>query len=220
MDINEAIQTRKSIRGYRPTTVPKEILQEILEIATRAPSGMNTQPWEITVVAGEVLDKIRQENIQRFDSGEVPHPEVFRKPYTGKYRERQIAIAVQLFQLMDIAREDREKRNDWTKRGFRFFDAPAAIIISVDDILDDTVQFDIGALAQTIALAALQYGLGTCIQRQGIMYPDIVREYTGISEHKRISICITIGYPDWDFPANKVFSEREQIEKTVAWHGI
>ena len=220
MDISEAIQIRKSIRGYKPDPVPKEILQKILEIATRAPSGMNTQPWEIAVVAGEVLDKIKQENIQRFDSGEIPYPEVFRKPYTGKYRERQIAIAVQLFQLMDIAREDREKRNDWTKRGFKFFDAPVAIIVSVDEILDDTVQFDIGALAQTIALTALQYGLGTCIQRQGIMYPDIIRRYTGISKQKRLSICLTIGYPDWDFPANRVFSEREPIENITTWHGI
>ena len=220
MDVHEAIRVRKSIRGYKTNPVPKEILQEILEIATRAPSGMNTQPWEITIVAGEVMDKIKQANIQRFDSGEMPHPEVFRKPYTGKYRERQIAIAVQLFQLMDIAREDIEKRNDWTKRGFKFFGAPAAIIISVDDMLDDVAQFDIGAFAQTIALTALNYGLGTCIQRQGIMYPDIIREHTGISEHKRISICITIGYPDWDFPANKVFSEREPIENITTWHGI
>jgi len=220
MDVTEAVKKRKSIRGYRPTPVPKEILQEILEIATRAPSGMNTQPWEITVVAGDILDKIKQANAQKLDSGEVPNPEVFRKPYTGKYRQRQIAIAVQLFQLMGIAREDREKRNDWIKRGFRFFDAPVAIVVSVDEILDDTTQFDIGAFAQTIALTALNYGLGTCIQRQGIMYPDIVREYTGISEHKRISICITIGYPDWDFPANGVFSERESIESITTWHGI
>ena len=220
MDVTEAIQTRKSIRGYKPDPVPKEILQEILEIATRAPSGMNTQPWEITVVAGEVLDKIKQANIKSFDSGEMPHPEVSRKPYTDKYRERQIAIAVQLFQLMDIAREDREKRTDWTKRGFKFFDAPVAIIVSVDEILDDAAQFDIGALAQTIALITLKYGLGTCIQRQGIMYPDIIRKYTGIPEQKRISICLTIGYPDWDFPANRVFSEREPIENITTWHGI
>lgn len=220
MDVIEAIKTRKSIRGYNPEPVPKEILQEILEIATRAPSSMNTQPWEIAVVAGQVLDKIKQANIEKFDSGDIPSPDMFRKPFTGKYRERQISIAVQLFQLMDIAREDRMKRTEWTRRGFQFLNAPAIIIVSIDKILDDAAQFDVGALAQTITLTALKYGLGTCIQRQGVMYPDVIRKYVDIPEDKRICICITIGYPDRDFPANKVHSDREPIENITTWHGI
>jgi nitroreductase len=121
---------------------------------------------------------------------------------------------------MGIEREDREKRTQWTMKGFRFFDAPAAIIISVDKSLGDAAQFDLGTISQTIALTALNYGLGTCIQGQGIMYPDVIREFTDIPESKKISICLTIGYPDWDFPANKVQSEREPIENITNWCGI
>ena len=221
MDLIEAIKSRKSIRGYKPDPVPKEVLKEILEVATRAPSGMNTQPWELTVVAGEVMEKIKQANIENFTSGAAPHPDVVRgERYTGAYRERQVAIGVQLFQLMNIAREDREKRMEWMKRGFRFFDAPAAIILSIDESLGEVAQFDLGAIAQTIALAALNHGLGTCIQNQGVMYSDVIREFTGIPESKRISICLAIGYPDWDFPANKVQSEREPVDNVTTWCGI
>jgi len=220
MDLVEAIKSRKSIRGYKPNPVPKEVLKEILEIASRTPSSVNTQPWEFTIIAGEVLGKIKQANVEKFNSGESPQSNVRGYAYTGQYRDRQVAIAVQLFQLMNIAREDRDKRTEWMRRGFRFFDAPAAIIISIDESLSETAQFDIGAISQTIALVALNHGLGTCIQASAVMYPEIIRKFTGIPESKQICICLTIGYPDWDFPANKVHSNREPIENITTWCGI
>ena len=117
---------------------------------------------------------------------------------------------------MGIAREDKEKRAEWMRKGIRFFDAPAAIIISVDNSLGPAAQFDVGTSPQTIALTALNYGLGTCIQGQGVMYPDVIEKLAGISESKdRIIMASTIGYPDWDFPANKVQSGRESIENST-----
>ncbi len=220
MDVIEAIKSRKSIRGYKPEPVPREIIKEILEVASRAPSSVNTQPWEFTVVAGDILDSIRKANLEKLASGEAPGMEVSRGGYQGVYRERQMALGIQLFQLMGIAREDREKRTQWTMKGFRFFDAPTAIIISTDKSLSEAAQFDIGAVAQTIALAALNHGLGTCIMGQGVMYPDVIRKFTGLPQSKRICICITIGYPDWDFPANKLHSEREPLENVTTWCGL
>ena len=85
---------------------------------------------------------------------------------SGKHRERQVALAIQLFQLMDIAREDKEKRTAWMKRGIRFFDAPAAIVLLIDEEMGDGQLFNIGCLAQSISVAALNYGLGTCILYQ------------------------------------------------------
>ena len=220
MDVIEAIKQRKSIRGYKPEAVPKEVLEEILRVATRAPSGMNTQPWEITVIAGEVMEQIKMGNLVKFGAGERPQREVVRGQYEGIFRERQVALAVQLFQLMGIAREDRQKRVDWMQRGFRFFDAPAAIILSMDKSVGPGGQFDIGALCQTIALAALNHGLGTCIMDQGVMYQDVTRKFTGIPEDKSIVICMTIGYPDWDFPANRINSDREPVESITNWLGV
>ena len=220
MEIMEAIRLRKSIRGYKPDPVPQEALREILEIATRAPSGMNTQPWEITVATGQVLVNIRQGNIEMLNSTAAQSQAVPARPFEGKYRQRQIDIAVQLFKLMGIAEEDREKRAAWMQRGFRFFDAPAAFILSVDKSLGDSMAvFAIGTIVQTICLAALDYGLGTCIEDQGIRFPEVVRKFTHIPESKRLIISIAIGYPDWDFPANKAESTREPLENVVTWCG-
>ena len=221
MDLIEAIKTRQSIRGYKSDPVDRKILEEILKIATRAPSADNSQPWEIAVVTGPVLENIKRANIEALAAGKIPTSDAPRTPYKDVYKKRQIELAVQIFTLMGIAREDKEKRNAWLQRGFRFFDAPAAFILYADRSLDATrAASDIGGLAQTICLTALHYGLGTCIASQGTMYPDIIREFTGISESKHIYWSIAIGYPDWDFPANKVRSKRADLESNTIWLGF
>lgn len=223
MDVIEAVKKRKSIRGYKPDPVPKEVLEQILELASNAPSAMNTQPWEFIVLTGDVLENVRQSNVALLNSGAPINPEhvVASWPRESIYRQRQVNLAKQLFQLMDIPREDREKRAKWLERGFRYFDAPAAIILSTDRCLSESGPLlDIGALIQTICLTALHFGLGTCIEDQGTMYPAVLRKYAHIPESKRIIVAIAIGYPDWDFPANKVESEREPIKNITTWLGF
>jgi len=223
MDIIEAVKKRKSIRGYKPDPVPKEVLEQILELASHAPSAMNTQPWEFTVLTGDVLENVRRSNVELLNSGAPPNPEhvVVSWPRESIYRQRQVNLAKQLFQLMDIPREDKEKRAKWLERGFRYFDAPAAIIISTDRCLSESGPLlDIGAVIQTICLTALHFGLGTCIEDQGTMYPEVLRKYAHPPESKRIIMAIAIGYPDWDFPANKVESEREPIKNVTTWLGF
>ena len=221
MDIIDAIRSRKSIRGYKPDPVPEETLREILDIAIRSPSTLNTQPWEITVVSGEALDNIKWGNIEMLDSGAAPEAETPFKPFEGKYKQRQVELAIQIFNVMGITREDKVKRAEWMQRGFRFFDAPAAFILSIDKSLDESVLnlLDMGAIMQTICLAALNYGLGTCINDQGICFPEVVRKFPRIPESKRMVICIAIGYPDWDFPTNKLESKREPVDNIVTWCG-
>jgi nitroreductase len=223
MDIIEAVTRRRSIRGYRPDPVPRDTLERILDLASQAPSAMNTQPWEFFVLTGEVLEKVCQGNIEMLRSGALPNPEhvVTGWPRESVYRRRQVDLARQLFQLMDIPREDKEKRAEWMERGFRFFDAPAAIVLATDRCLSETGPLlDIGALIQTICLTALDFGLGTCIEDQGTMYPNVLRKYVHIPESKRIVVAIAIGYPDWDFPANKVESEREPVQNVSTWLGF
>ena len=115
-------------------------------------------------------------------------------------------LAIQLFQLMDIAREDKEKRAWWMQRGYRFFDAPAAILISVDKSLDEVYP---------------QLDIGTCIEDQGMAFSEtVVRKFAQIPESKRIATSIAIGYPDWDFPADKLVSKREPLENVTTWYGF
>ena len=223
MDIVEGIRMRKSIRGYKPDPVPKQVLMEILESASHAPSAINTQPWEFTVLAGDVLENVRRANVEMFNSGTLPQPEqlVIGWPSDSAYRRRQVELAEQLFRLMDIPREDKEKRAQWMERGLRYFDAPAAIIILVDRSLTEAGPLlDIGAVMQTICLGAMNYGIGTCIEGQGVMYPEVLRKFAGIPNSKRTIISIAIGYPDWDFPANKVESGRDPVEDITTWCGF
>ena len=223
MDVTEAIRQRKSIRGFTNDPVSQEAIAAILEVACRAPSAMNTQPWEFTVLTGEPLDRLKSENIrtlrENLQAGTLHSSESW--PRDSVYRTRQVELAKQLFSLMNITREDRDKRAGWMELGFRFFDAPAAIIVSADGMLDQTsTHFDVGCLVQNICLAALTHNLGTCIEDQGVMFPDVVRKVTGLPESKQVIIGVAIGTPDWDFPANAVVTHREPVHSTTTWLGF
>ncbi len=222
MNVLEAIRTRKSVRGYKPDPVSKEVIRKILETATRAPSAMNTQPWQITVLAGKVLDEIRRENTKALQEGRRSGQEIIRVPFAGIYRKRQVDLAIQIFQLMGIGREDKAKRTEWMMRGFRYFDAPAAIILSLEKSLTTSILSlcDIGVLCQSICLTALEFGLATCIEDQGILFPEVLRKLAGVPESIVPVMCIAIGYPDWDFPANKVATARESLENNTRWCGF
>lgn len=219
MNIKDAIKSRISVRGYLSKPVPQEIIKEILELSLKSPSAVNTQPWEFTVVTGEILNNIKGENIEYFLKGAPTHDRT--SVYSGIYKKRRVELAIDIFGLMNIEREEHEKRLEWTKRGFRFFDAPAAIIISVDKSLEGSwALFDIGVIAQTICLSAMSYGLGTCIEDQGVMYPEVIKKHANIPEDKEIIIGIALGYPDPEFPANKLRSRREPLENITTWLGF
>jgi nitroreductase len=223
MDIVEAINQRKSIRSFKPDPIPKKVMTEILTLACRAPSSVNQQPWEFAVVSGPLLETIKQKNIENLAAGVAPQRDypVDDRPKDSVYRKRQVDLAVRLFQIMDIDRDDRQKRWDWLIRGFRYFDAPCAIFIFSDKCLSEVGSvLDIGAAMQNICLSALKYGLGTCIENQGIQYSNMLRDLIGIPESKRIAVSIAIGYPDWDFPANGVVTEREPANNITLWKGF
>ena len=223
MNVIEAIYRRKSVRGYKPDPVSREVLTRILEAACRAPSAMNTQPWEFIVVTGDVLKALRAAIVDKLNRKEPMHPdhEAVSWPNDSVYRERQVELAKKIFELMDIRREDKAKRAAWLERGFRFFDAPAAILLLTDRSLSDVGPLlDLGAAMQTICLAALHFGLGTCIEDQGVLYPEVLREMLKIPENRKIVIAVAVGYPDGDFPANALASGREPLDRNTRWLGF
>ena len=223
MNVIDAMNKRRSIRGFTADPLPNALLREILETAIKAPSALNSQPWEFAVIAGSVLDQIRSANVEKLRSGAPMAPDhvAARWPKASVYRERQVELAKQIFHLMDIAREDKEKRNAWQERGFRFFDAPAAIIVMADQALSESGPLlDIGMVVENICLAAVAHGLGTCIEDQGIFYPEVIRKLAGIPETKRLIIGIAIGYPDWAYPANQLKTRRAPVDQITTWAGF
>ena len=220
---DEVVVGRRSIRGFDPAPVPKALIREVIELAMRAPSSLNTQPWNFTVVTGEPLDRIRAGNTERNLAG-VPHSREFRLhgEYAGAHRERQIGIAKQLFAAMDIAREDKERRTEWVLRGFRQFDAPVSIVVTYDRAIHggDIGPFDCGAVTNALVNAAWSRGLGCVINSQGIMQSPVVREHAGIAPDQVIMICVAMGWPDGRFPANAVVSTRKSVDEATTFVGF
>jgi nitroreductase len=223
MQFDEVMLGRRSIRGYKPDPVPRKLIEEVLTLAMRAPTSMNTQPWHFYVITGEPLNRIRAGNTERMVAG-VPQSREFRTgpAFAGVHRERQIGVAKQLFSAMGIARDDKDARQDWVLRGFRQFDAPVCIIITYDRDVDgsDDSPFDCGGVANALVNAAWSRGLGTVINSQGIMQSPVVREHAGIAADQVIMKSIALGWPDHSFPANAVVSERKPIEEAAVFVGF
>ncbi len=223
MHYDDVIMGRRSIRGYKPDPVPKELVQEVLSLAMRAPSSYNTQPWNFYVISGEPLDRIRAGNTERNVAGTRPTLEVrYHGEYEGIHRQRQIEVAKQLFGVMGIERHDKEARWEWVLRGFRQFDAPVSIVVTYDrDLLGgDIGPFDCGGIANAIVNAAWSRGLGCVINSQGIMQTPVVREHAGIPDDQVIMICIAMGFPDETFPANGVVTNRKPVEEAAHFVGF
>ncbi|HAY08147.1 MAG TPA: nitroreductase [Hyphomonas sp.] len=223
MEFDDVVKGRRSIRGFLKKPVPKALIREILEIAMRAPTSLNTQPWHFHVVSGEVLDRIRAGNVERNLAG-IPHSREFRlgPDYAGVHRERQIGIAKQLFAAMGIERDNKEKRMDWVLRGFRQFDAPVSIVITYDKSIQgsDIAPFDCGGVVNCLVNAAWNRGLGCVINSQGIMQSPVVREHAQIPDDQVIQTCVAMGWPDDTFPANAVVSERKSVDEAATFLGF
>ena len=226
MEIVEAIHHRKSIRAFKPESVPQEILKEIMELALRAPSWANTQPWEFAVVSGRKLEEIRGAFVERVEeppNPDIPRPREFPEPYDTRRR----VLGRKVFELKGISREDKEKRRWWQLQGLRLFEAPCVIYIYIDrsfylqgDGLNIWPIFDCGLVAENIMLLATKYGLGTIAQIQAVGHPGVLRKVLGIPDSKLIVVGIAIGYPDWDDPINQLRSEREPLDNVSTWYGF
>jgi len=226
MDIVEAIQQRKSTRAFKPDPAPQEILREIMELALRAPSWANTQPWEFAIVAGKKLEEIRHAFVEKAEeepNPDIPRPREFPEPYDTRRR----VLGRKVLELKGISREDKEKRRWWLLQGLRLFEAPCAIYIYIDrsfylqgDGLNIWPMFDCGLVAENIMLLATRYGLGTIAQIQAVVYPDVLRKVLGIPDSKLIVLGIAVGYSDREDPVNQLRSEREPLDNVSTWYGF
>jgi nitroreductase len=223
MTFDEVVLGRRSTRGFKPQRPPRALISEVIELAMRAPSSLNTQPWNFYIVSGAPLDRIRAGNTERNLAG-VPASREIRShgEYVGPHRERQIEIAKQLFGAMGIAREDKAGRQDWVLRGFRQFDAPVSVVITYDRTIHggDIGPFDCGGVVNALVNAAWSRGMGCVINSQGIMQSPVVREHAGIPDDQVIMICVAMGFPDETFPANAVVSRRKQVDEAAVFVGF
>jgi nitroreductase len=218
MNVKEAVGARRSIRAFREDPVPQKILEEIVEQALRAPSWGNTQPWKLTIVGGQTLNNIREEYVRLAKEGLAVNPDFpFQTTFNEVQTVRYKGLGKDLFQALGIAREDREKRSAHVFNMLRFFGAPNLIYLHFDRGFNPYALMDGGIILQTIALLAVERGLGTCILTVSVGYPDVVRQQTGMAADQALVMGIGIGYPVQDHPANLFQSSRGKAEEFVNW---
>lgn len=223
MEYDQLAVDRRSIRGYKPDPVPRDVIDDIINVARFAPSSMNTQPWHFHVITGDPLERIREGNTERMMSGAPPDREIrSHGRYEGIHRERQKYVAGQLFDAMGIDWGDKVRRTDWAMRGFRQFDAPVSVVGTIDRDLEDSTEayFDLGQCVYGMVLAAWNRGLGTVINGQGIGQSSVVREHANIPENHLIVITVAMGYPADGFAANDVVSQRRPTDEIVTYVGF
>lgn len=218
MDVKEAVQARRSIRAFSAKPIPKEILKEILEQALQAPSWGNTQPWKLTVVVGPILEKIREEYLRLSRQGvsvnpDFPFQTAFNEIQTSRYK----GLGKNLFKALGIGREDQEKRLAYNLDMTSFFGAPCLVYLHFDKGFHPYALMDGGIILQTIALLAVEHGLGTCILTRSVSYPDVVRKHTGLPSDQDLIMGIGIGYPEKGHPANLFRSQRGKPEEFIDW---
>ena len=214
MDVKAAVLARRSIRAFDPEPVPREVLEEIMENALWAPSWGNTQPWKLTLIGGETLEKIKEEYVHMFGKGipsnpDFPIPSEFNAVQKARYQ----GLGKGLFLALGIAREDKEKRNAYYEEMMRCLGAPHVIYLHLDRGFDPYALMDCGIILQTIALLAVEQGLGTCILAQAIRYPGVVRKHSGIPDDQMLVMGMAIGRPIMDHPVNIFRSERGKPEE-------
>lgn len=214
----EAIFQRRSVRGFLDKPIPQEVLQDVFELAQRAPSNCNVQPWKVYVATGQLCNKLRQEMVRMVKEGVPPNSDYdYRGDFVGEYRTRQVDCAVALYTEMGIGRTDREGRQRALLRNFEFFDAPCIAFLGMDPTFGATVALDVGMYAQNLMLALVAYGLHSCPMGSMRNYPDLIRKEFDIQDGTKILFGMAIGYEDTGVPANRTRIGREDIGANVVF---
>jgi len=213
-DLEQAINERRSIRMFLPDKpVPRELVDQALELAIRAPSNSNVQPWHLRLVSGAARDRLVAALLDEASSKPPVVPEL---PELFAHLRRELGAKV--YGSMGITRDDAEGRRIAVLRNWEFFRAPLAGIVCMHRDLHYVDSVGVGMFLQTFLLALTAHGLGTCVQVSIAGYPEIVREQLSISDEYAILCGLAIGYPDPTFPANTLRTDRNPIEHNVVFH--
>lgn len=213
MDVKQALLERKSTRAFLDKPVSRETIDRILDAARHAPSGANTQPWQVAVITGDTKKRLQQKIEDAHRGGEKPamdyqyYPVDWEDPYKG----RRVACGIQLYKSLDIKREDRQARVDQWVANYRAFDAPVMLLFFIDPVMEQGSFLDYGMFIQSIMLAAVEEGLATCPQAALGEYPQIVKQTLGYPEQSILICGMSLGYEDTKAVVNSYRTPREEV---------
>ncbi|MDF1741140.1 MAG: nitroreductase [Verrucomicrobiales bacterium] len=220
MNIIEAIRGRASTRAFLDRPVERETIEAILEAARWAPSGGNTQPWEVAVVTGDLKKEIGDRMVEALRSGDKGNADYqyYAHRFPEPFRTRRFTCGMALYDALGIARSDKEARGQQWEQNYHGFGAPVELYFFVDEALEMGSWVDTGMFIQTVLLAARAYDLETCPQAALAEYPDIVRDVLNIPCGKKLVCGLALGYPDREAPVNNYRTERAPVDEFTRWY--
>ena len=223
MDVDQAILTRRSVRGFKPDPVPRHVVAEILAVASRAPSGTNMQPWRVRVLAGAARERLCRAIADPFLAGTLTpdpqyryYPAEFFEPYRGRRRK----VGYDLYGVLGIAKDDLAARHRQHARNYEFFGAPVGMIFTIDRRLEIGSWLDYGMFLTNVTLAARARGLHTCPQAAWPPYHEAIRGVLSIPPSEAVVCGMALGFIDDSEPANRLVTERAPVESFASFEGF
>ncbi|MEK8033689.1 nitroreductase [Ideonella sp. DXS29W] len=222
--VDEAITSRRSIRAYLPTPVPRATVEEILAVASRAPSGTNTQPWRVHVLMGEARQKLSQRIRAVYDDPEARgqhteeyayYPTEWRAPYIDRRRK----VGWDLYGLLGIGKADKARMHAQHGRNYDFFDAPVGLIFTIERVMQQGSWLDYGMFLQNVMIAARARGLDTCPQAAFTQFHRVIADELGLAAEEMVVCGMSLGHADPQAVENALVTEREPVAGFARFHG-
>ena len=220
--MERAITSRRSVRAFLPTPVPRALVERLLDVAARAPSGTNMQPWTVHVLAGAARERFCDAIEAEFLAGgdhrpeHLYYPESWFEPYLSRRRK----VGWDLYGLLGIARGESERMRRQHARNFRFFDAPVGMIFTIDRRLERGSWLDYGMFLENIMVAARGHGLDTCPQQAFAHHHEAIRRALALPDDEAVVCGMALGHADPDAPENRLVTEREPARAFARFRGF
>lgn len=214
MNVTEALQKRKSIRAFLSKEISQEQILRIMDAAKYTPSGVNTQPWQVVAISGgkkAELQKLIESAFNRGEKGEMDY-RYYPLKWSEPYKSRRMACGLQLYSVLEISRQDKERRLEQWAANFRAFDAPVMLLFFMDSSLETGSYMDYGMFLQSVMLTAVEEGLATCPQAALGEYPKIVKKFLGYPDESILICGMALGYEDTEAIINSYRTPREPAD--------
>jgi len=214
--VDAAITSRRSIRAFLPTPVPRATIEEILAVSSRAPSGTNTQPWQVTVLTGEPLQQLSERVLAAYmDPAQLAthqeeyayYPTKWQSPFIDRRRK----VGWDLYSLLGIAKTDKARMQAQHARNYRFFDAPVGLIFSINRVMQQGSWLDYGMFLQSVMVAARARGLDTCPQAAFTQFHSLIADQIGLPPDQMVVCGMAQGHADPEAVENTLVTEREPV---------
>jgi nitroreductase len=216
MQVTEAIQSRSSCRAYTDQPVPKETLEQLMTLACAAPSAINLQPWQFTVVMGDEVGRLSKKLLRAHaERGQGCKPEN-TIPMPQEYLDRQNELSVLMKPLLEEAGADFAT---FINHGsLSFYGAPAVVVATGHTVFSGGRPFDVGLAVGWLLLTAQELGLSTCPIGLVCAYEDVIKDFLNIDQDRQVMLAVAVGYPLADSPLNRMRSPRAALKEVVRWY--